>query len=36
MLTEDIYTTMLDNDETWFVLPNGSAAIIYDCALQDC
>lgn len=33
---EDIYTTMIDQDETWYVYETGSAFIMNDAALADC
>lgn len=36
MLSEDIYDGIMERDETWFMLENGWAEIIYDCALLDC
>lgn len=35
MFKEDIYETMLDNDELWFVYITGAAMIISDASLMD-
>lgn len=32
----DIYQTMLDQDEMWYVTGDGSAFIIYDLPIWDC
>lgn len=32
----DIYDTMLDNDEMWFVYVSGAAMLINDASLMDC
>lgn len=36
LFKDDIYDTMMDNDEMWFVSDNGSAMLISDASLMDC
>lgn len=36
MLNHDMYATMLNNDECWFVWAAGCGIIICDCSLMDC
>lgn len=35
MFKNDVYDTMLDNDEMWIVYEDGSAMVIYDLPLYD-
>jgi hypothetical protein len=34
-MNTDIYDTMIDNDEMWYVLANGNAFIMYDLPIFD-
>lgn len=35
MFSSDLYDTMLDNDEMWYIYALGAALIISDCSLYD-
>lgn len=36
MFNDDIYTTMMENNETWFTYQDGSAMIITNVPPMDC
>lgn len=36
MLNEDIYESMLERYETWFLVKTGAAMLVNDCSLMDC
>ena len=33
---ENIYESIMENDETWFIYEEGSALIVYDAQMMDC
>lgn len=36
MFKDDIYETMIENDEMWFIQIDGNAILILDLPLYDC